>query len=485
MVYFKNKRISSIFIVLVFALSALGAYGSLLDPASPEDKLLDSLVPALDNFDVARNLNAAQALSIPLLKPRLGRLADIPRNHFPGSDALRNWEQAIAQNEISALIAQPKRDQARTDAQFLFDWLNQASEKRLVVTFHASNRELSVDLATQMQALGYELRHYFGAVAYAIEDAQNPGRFYATAGQRLMLETPAARQSDSSVEELSLLNRPMLADSDSVFPDEGKYARHYRRDEPDRFLKTDLGSETEAATIPEIVVSGGIAFGEIARFSSLPVALIFRPDQKLLLQWGEHSVRELPALDPKALKACFDFAHRSLSIVSDAIVDIDGRRRVSISSAFRDTDAGFELLEMDTVPYQLVKGVHSRKSIIVDKSVVLTEDRESLEFDSHYEIRFITRDREGIALTKAALEYEYNSRRDQAVLAKVWGSQAHNVSEVDFDKLGLLTRRSGLLASWTALFRALEVGEVNFSHGRYEFMKIDKAGRKTPARKRN
>jgi len=29
------------------------------------------------------------------------------------------------------------------------------------------------------------------------------------------------------------------------------------------------------------------------------------------------------------------------------------------------------------------------------------------------------------------------------------------------------------------------VGEVNFSHGRYEFMKIDKTGRKTPARNRN
>ena len=485
MAYLKNDRVCSIILVLVLALSAANAYARIQDPASPEDELLDSLAPALENVDVARNLNAAQALSMPLLAPKLGRLADIPVNSFPSSEALQHWEQGIAENEIGVLIAQRKRGKFRTDSQFLIDWLNQPSEMRIVITYHASDHEVSVDLGEQMKVLGYELRNYFQEAGRLTLEAQNPGRFYATAGQRLMLETSAARNSETRIEELALLNRPMFPESHSVFPREGKLARHYRRGEPDRFLKADLGSETEAATIPEIIVSGGIAFGEIARFAQSPKALIFRNDQRFLLQWSDGSTSELPSLNPLALKACFDFARRSLRIASDAIVDIDGRKRISISSAFRDTDAGLELYEMDKVPYQLVKGVRSRKSIIVDKSVVVREGRDELEFDTQYEIRFITRDRNAIALTQAALEYEYNSHRDQAMLSRVWGPEAHRVSQVDFDKLGSLTRRTALLASWTALFRALEGAGVNFSHGRYEFMKLDKRGRKTPARNRD
>ena len=63
---------------------------------------------------------------------------------------------------------------------------------------------------------------------------------------------------------------------------------------------------------------------------------------------------ELPALEAKTLKALWDFVARSIAIKSDAIVDIDEAGRVRISSALRDTDAGFEIMHAYTLPFAYV-----------------------------------------------------------------------------------------------------------------------------------
>ncbi|MBT5719071.1 MAG: hypothetical protein HOI69_05955 [Gammaproteobacteria bacterium] len=43
-------------------------------------------------------------------------------------------------------------------------------------------------------------------------------------------------------------------------------------------------------------------------------------------------------------------------------------------------------------------------------------------------------------------------------------------------------REVAAYAGWAALFRRLQEDEVSFLRGRYDFMKIDKLGEKTPMR---
>ena len=54
--------------------------------------------------------------------------------------------------------------------------------------------------------------------------------------------------------------------------------------------------------------------------------------------------------------------------------------------------------------------------------------------------------------------------------------------KLDYSGLGESMLEVANYAGWVGLFRRLSEDEVRFLRGRYEFMKIDKAGQKTPIR---
>jgi hypothetical protein len=463
----------------LFAVLALPASANLLDPDSPANELLDQLTPLLHahSIDVARNLNAKA--SKPRNKPRnprLGMLADIPAGSQADSEELERWETSFRQQQIGAIAALP----ARVDSEdFNSDWFRASPIQRILVTYAASDQQSAQILALQLQKLNYTTRHL--ATTAPDTASAEAARYYATAGQRLALDSRQARKlGKNSALEMQLLGKKLYRRSNSVFAASGKSSRYYFAGEPDRFRKADLGDEHVAATIPEIIVSGGIALGERARFQSRPVALEFDAEHRFKVLFEDGTAWRFPAGDPLLQKVCFDFAVRSLHIESDAIIDIDERRRIKISRAFRNTNIGYELIGVDEQPFHYVKNLSAIKSVIIDTAVNITAVDKQAVFATEYEIRFINPDRRKLAETRAALVYAYESGHEVASFRESWGPRAFRLTNVDYAALGEATRKAAVVAGWSALFREVEDSNIDFSRGRYEFLRIDKAGTPTP-----
>jgi tetratricopeptide (TPR) repeat protein len=460
---------------------ALPLQAALLDPESPPNSFLDGLVAALDadGIDIARNLNtvAVQPGDTPL-QPRLGLLADVPARTMADTQQLQLWEEAYDVHLFAAMAVLRATDTPRGDALFLSDWFATTAGERAFITHAASDAPYAEKMALRLQESGYEVR-LFPPVG-SDPELLTAGQFYATSGLRLTLDSATARKLNTPAQEIALLGRELIDGSDSTFPEKGTSSRYYAAREPRRFRKADLGDEQQRAEIPEIIVSGGVAFGERARFTQAVQALVFTTDQifELVLSSGE--VWQLPQADPLLLKACFDFALRSERTGSDAIIDIDEDHRIKISSAFRDTDIGHQLIDIDEQPFRYVKRLDAIKSVLIDRQVEILAAEPGAHFVTDYEVRFINPDRRKLAETRAALGFQFDSQTNSSVHTQNWGPDAYRINAVDYASLGEKIQPAALVASWSALFRAIETGTAEFTRGRYEFLKIDKTGTTTP-----
>lgn len=471
---------------LLTALGLLVAAGivraDVLDTDSPVHPWLESVSTALHaaGFDVAYNLNVPKVANAEPDRPRLGALADLPALRMPLTPELLEWEAAFARGEIAALAwlpdtaAKPELDVAPEFVQFHDAWLEASAQERVFISWHVDDAPLISSLQAALMS--------GQAVSIRPGQAEQAGRLYATAGQRFVVDTEAARDYAGTVTEFQMLGEQLRRGSASVLNPQSRDARRLASREPEVFLKEGLGDEFEASTIPEIIVPGGIAFGEDAVFEDEFVQLVFEGD-RLWLQDGDGQRFGLPAEDVAMWKAGFDFAARSEAIGSDAVVDIDERSRVRISSALEDTDAGVELIRIDTEPFKYVQRLDVRKSVIIDTEVNFFVRDAYTEFATEYEVRFLQADSMRIARTQAAVVYRYESASQAVEHVDIWGPDGFRLEgRTDFEGLGSSTANAARHAAWTALFRATLNGSLDFSRGRYEFMKVDKAGRSTPSR---
>lgn len=469
-------------ISLVLLLATGFSRADVLDADSPIHPFLQSVSTALHDagFDVAYNLNVPKVANAEPRRPRLGALADLPALRLPLTPELVEWEAAFARGEIGALAWLPDSaalsvsEGAPDFAQFHDAWLDTPAQERVFISWHVGDTQSINSLQTAL----------LNGLAVGIRPQQvvQAGRLYATAGQRLVVDTGAARDYAGPVTEFQLLGEQLRRGSASVLNPESRDARRQASREPEVFLKEGLGDEFEASTIPEIIVPGGIAFGEDAVFQNEYEQLIFESD-RLWLQEASGQRFGLPADDVATWKATFDFAARSEAIGSDAVVDIDERSRVRISSALADTDVGVELIRIDTEPFKYVQRLDVRKSVIIDTEVNFFARAAYTEFATEYEVRFLQADSMRIARTQAAVVYRYESATQTVEHLEIWGPDGFRLEgRTDFEGLGSSTANAARHAAWVALFRATLNGSLDFSRGRYEFMKVDKAGRSTPSR---
>jgi hypothetical protein len=111
---------------------------------------------------------------------------------------------------------------------------------------------------------------------------------------------------------------------------------------------------------------------------------------------------------------------------------------------------------------------------------VISAEASTPIFNTEYEIRFINPDRRKLAETRAALVYDYSSGTDRALYRESWGPRAFRLHSIDFNGLGEHTRKAAQVAGWVALFRAVAEAKLDFSRGRYEFLKMENTGAATP-----
>ncbi len=463
-------------------LAPLALTAGIIDVDSPQDDWLDSLSAPLDSvgIDVMRNLNHRQLARARVNRPRLGRFPDIPVNHLPGSDDLNGWELHFRNGEIGALAinATPPVAGVISAGDFYQTWLGLSAQRRVFVSFAMADLDSAQNLISVLVALGYQ--NQFMTLPAEIETA---GRLYATAGQRLAIDSADARKIRSDVSEFSYLGERVQRDSNSLFVS-GSVQPSSARNEPARFRKQSLGDEYTASSIEEIIVPGGIALGELAVLSFTATDLEYR-DGRFFLHDDADAIWALPMESVATVKALFDFVSRSIVRRSDAVVDIDGEGRVKIAAEIRDTDVGYEFIQIDTQPFNFVRQLSVTKSVIIDKSVRFSSSAvsNSLAYTTEYEVRFLSADTMRIAQTRAALEYLYNSETGQATHVYNWGRDVPRLDKnLDFTGLGSSTAAVARFAAWAALFRTVQENQIAFLLGRYEFMKIDKSGRRTPSR---
>ncbi len=474
-------RFIKVVALLVSTLFTSAALPAVLDPEGPAEVHLQLLEAALDaaGVDIAFNLNRRHVAGQTPRRPRVGALADLPPLSFPDSGQLLAWEEAFARGEIGALaFITGEQALQSVDQDFHRRWLDSPASQRHMLSF------ASADVATAAVVRAQLNGDHTTLLLSGAADAQNPeagGRLFATAGRRWVVDSIAARDAELNIPEFGLLGESLLRDSDSAIDPDSRALRRIAANEPAVFLKESLGDEFEASTIPEIIVPGGIAFGESAVLHSENLALVFAEDQLWLAQDGNRL--PLPVEAPALLKAAFDLAGRSERIGSDAIVDIDERGRVRLSSELKDTDLGVAMVRLDLEPFNHVTRLDVLKSVIIDTSVAIEQRQNRLHFATQYEVRFLQSDRLRIARTQAALVYRYDSASQQATFEDSWGPEAFRLEgRTDFEALGSSTAEAGRYAAWIALFRNVHGNALDFSHGRYEFLKLDKAGRATPTR---
>jgi len=457
-----------------------------LDDAVVSDPLLGLLSVRLDSYgiDVIANLNdRGQARRRPS-RPRLGRFPDLPFRQFSSSQELAQFETDFAAGEIIglALLAETSAGvSAESVDGFLDSWLQAPDSDRVFVTLVRADKPVAESLVSAAAGSGWVplLLDKSDAVSAA-------GSLFATAAQRLAIDSAAARSYDGDLPELAWLGERVRRNSESIFRDPGnRDARGLARREPSVFVKETLGDEFSESTIREIIVPGGVALGETATLSQ-PIKAVRFSGNRLVLLASDGAVWQLPAIEPAVLKSLFDFVQRSEAIGSDAIVDIDGDRRVSLNVALENTEAGYHIMQADTQPFEFVGNLRVTKSVIVDTGVdwfAAAGDTSQLVFESRFEVRFLSADNMRIAQTRAALEYEYDSRSPQPSYVDAWGRDITRLREnLDYAGLGKGVASVARYAGWIALWRKLLEEQVQFTEGRYQFMKVDKSGPETPSR---
>ncbi|MEX2130820.1 MAG: hypothetical protein WD772_04990 [Pseudohongiellaceae bacterium] len=466
--------------VLLGACLAGASFGQSRDSAADINPLLDALThlppPPETVFEIAPNLNDRD-LARRLESRRVGGFPDLPAGLLPDSDDLLAFETGFIAGDIGglALLENSQSGDSNFDT-FHRDWYQAESTERFFISFHRSD----LDLAGQLEQLAEQLG-YVAILLTPMLTAEQVGRLYVLAGHRLAIDSRDARRYDSNLSEFEFLGERLGRNDSSLFGDTGEEMA-LARNEPSKFRKSTLGDEHTASTIEEIIVPGGIALGEIAQLELAVEALRFRGNSLQLID-TTGKVYSLPALELSTAKALYDFVVRSETINSDAIVDIDAEGRVKISSALRDTEVGYDFMRLDTFPFEFVKGLPVSKSVIVDSQVSFaTTVASALAFETIYEIRFLSADTMRIAQTRVALEYTYGSDGDSR-FGYQWGRDLGRLDEnLDYTGLGISTGPVAAYAAWIALFRKLYTEQITFVDGRYEFMKIDKTGRRTPTR---
>ena len=505
--------------LLIFAVAANGQGA----PAAVEElfeAIADASAPSQPAVELVVNLNARELASRPPSVPRLGGFADLPAGAFPDSAELAAWEAAFSAGDIGGLVlhsaalldsgADPlggaPTGQRDPQADFA-DWISvderNRPRDRIFITFANQDEALAGQIGALASTAGYDSL-IFASGGNDPEAEPFAGRFYATAQHRLALDSRAARRLRTGVAEMELLGERARRDSDSVFRDPvNRDDRGLARHEPEVFRKITLGDEFTQPTIEEIIVPGGIALGESAEIDFTPVELVFDPDGAFFIlraldeaaAGGVLIAHQLPRQDPKRLKSLFDLTQRSIRTRSDAVVDLDADRRVRISSALRDTDAGYDMLFADTRPFAHLDYLPVTKSVIIDTGVSWggpaggTADSPHFDtgfntgFKTGFEVRFLSADRMRIAQTRLALAYSFDSTSGAVAYQGNWGRDSARLREsTDLGRLGDELAEMARDAGWVALFRRLEEDRVPFLKGRYEFLKIDKAGRETPRR---
>lgn len=474
-------------VILLLGLSSVAGMAAPLDEAASEDLLLGPMQAVLEarGIDVIVNLNDRRLARGDPERPRLGRFPDLPFRQFPDSTELLLFERDFSSGEVTGL-ALLKADATVADVEasapeFLGSWLQASDVDRVFITHVDDNRQVAQAIAAAAMDSGWHTLLLSGQTS-----VETAGTLFATAAQRLAIDSSAARDYEGQLPDLAWLGERVRRNSDSIFKDPGnRDARALARSEPAVFVKETLGDEFSESTIREIIVPGGVALGETARLDTSVTAVRYA-DQRLQLMAEDGTSWQLPPISPPELKSLFDFVQRSEAIGSDAIVDIDGDRQVSLNAALRDTEAGYEIMHADTLPFEYVNNLRVTKSVIVDTGVewfVPAGHDEQLAFETRFEVRFLSADNMRIAQTRVALEYAYDSRFGAPEYDDAWGRDVARLREnLDYPGLGKGVEPVARYAGWIALWRRLEEDEVRFTEGRYEFMKVDKTGQQTPAR---
>lgn len=468
-------------VVVLFFYSGLAAADS-LDEGVQQDSFLLTLADALNvyDIDVTSNLNSREVVGQRIQRPRLGRFPDLPINSLATSEELANWEGGYGESELGGVAILMDGLTAESSLAFIDRWLHSPAEQRLFVTFHVDDLVAAEKLADVATDYGHAVH-----LVFDVAPVPSAAELYATAAQRLAMDSRAARRYKTEVTELDYLGERVRRKSNSLFVDDGNAGNgSLPRREPSVFLKETLGDEFNQSTIEAIIVPGGVALGEAASLDIDPTELKFRNGELILVD-AQGTNWRLPEIDLAELKSLFDFVARSEAIHSDAIVDIDGDGRVRISSALRDTEVGFAIMHADTQPFEFVPNLPVTKSVVIDNGVDWLQggNDESLEFAVDYEVRFLSADNMRIAQTRAALQYRYSSTRKTSVYSDSWGNYTSRLDEnLDYSGLGKSMAEVATYAGWIGLFRRLHEDQLPFLEGRYTFMKIDKSGQRTPSR---
>ena len=475
-----HRVVGLLCLCLTAAVTAQSSLSAAAAGSEFEDPFLQAVALALSVYelDVVANLNDRDLVRQRIRRPRVGRFPDLPTGALPGSEEIRVWESEYDAAQIGGLVilSKPDVDDLSGLDDYVEAWLGAPAEARIFVSFYREDLSWAQKIEAVATAYDYHVKTFFGG------NVLPAARLYATAAQRLAIDTQAARRYRTDVTELTYLGKRVRRKTNSLFKANGD--RALTRNEPPVFLKETLGDEFNRSTIREIIVPGGVALGETATLPFAIAAMVYSAGSIHLVDDSGRNW-QLPAVESKTLKALFDFNVRADSIHSDSIVDIDAEGRVRISSALRDTDAGYEIMHADTQPFEYVSNLSVSKSVMIDIGVdwFVAQANRSLEFETDYEIRFLSANNVRIAQTRLALAYEYESVSGATTYQDSWGPYINRLSDsLDYSSLGSSMAPVANYAGWIGLFRKLQEEDVPFMRGRYEFMKIDKTGRATPAR---
>lgn len=210
----RSHRISRYLVACVLVGFAASSDARLIDPTSPTDPLLDRLTAALDRFsvDTARNLSSQEAAHAQLQRPRLGRLATLPIPLGSGDGRSEVWEEQFRAGFVAGMAALQTKTSNPTNSEFWAEWHATNPEKRVFISFTRADRNAAGLVAQALKSEGYVVFTYLDASEerpWAQPD--DVGRFYASAGQHLVIDSSNARGSPGVLVEFQELARLSIA----------------------------------------------------------------------------------------------------------------------------------------------------------------------------------------------------------------------------------------------------------------------------------